>query len=55
MSQLVAAVVSLAAAAVRPRPWVFATALLLLLCLVWTEAFVRHARLGEPFVEEEAP
>ena len=54
-SLLVAAVVSLAAAAVRPRPWVFATALLLLLCLVWTEAFVRHARLGEPFVEEEAP
>jgi low temperature requirement protein LtrA len=53
-SLLVAAVVSLAAAAVRPRPWVFAATLLLLLCLVWTEAFVRHARLGEPFVEEEA-
>jgi low temperature requirement protein LtrA len=53
-SLLVAAVVSLAAAAVRPTPWLFATTLLVLLCLVWTEAFVRHARLGEPFVEEEA-
>ena len=25
-----------------------------LLTLVWVEAFVRHARLGEPFVEDDA-
>jgi low temperature requirement protein LtrA len=49
-----AALVSLAAAAVHPAPWLLAATLLVLLMLVWTEAFVRHARLGEPFVEDEA-
>jgi low temperature requirement protein LtrA len=49
-----AAVASLVVAALRPRPWVLAATLVVLLTVVWTEAFVRHARLGEPFVEDEA-
>jgi low temperature requirement protein LtrA len=52
-SLVVAALVSLVASALRPRPWVLAATELLVLTLVWTEAFVRSARLGEPFVEEE--
>jgi low temperature requirement protein LtrA len=47
-----AAVAALVAAALHPRPWVLAATLLALLTLVWVEAFVRHARLGEPFVED---
>jgi low temperature requirement protein LtrA len=49
-----AALVSLVVAALHPPPWLLATTLLALLALVWTEAFVRHARLGEPFVEDDA-
>ena len=45
---------SLVAAALHPRPWLLAATLLVLLTLVWVEAFVRFARLGEPFVEDEA-
>ena len=45
-----AALLALVAAALHPRPWLLAAALLVLLTLVWVEAFVRHARLGEPFV-----
>jgi low temperature requirement protein LtrA len=50
-----AALVSVVAAALNPRPWLLAATLLVLLTLVWVEAFVRHARLGESFVEDEAP
>jgi low temperature requirement protein LtrA len=53
-SLVAAALLSLVTAALHPRPWLLAAVLLLLLTLVWGEAFVRHARLGEPFVEEEA-
>jgi low temperature requirement protein LtrA len=53
-SLVAAALLSLVAAALHPRPWLLATILLVLLTLVWVEAFVRHARLGEPFVEEDA-
>jgi low temperature requirement protein LtrA len=53
-SLVVAAVLSLVAAALHPRPWLLAGAMLVLLTLVWVEAFVRHARLGEPFVEDDA-
>jgi low temperature requirement protein LtrA len=49
-----AAVAALVPAAAHPRPWLLAASLLALLALVWIEAFVRHARLGEPFVEEDA-
>lgn len=41
-----AAAGALAVAAVRPRPWVLAGVLWLLLGLVWFEAFTRHARHG---------
>jgi Ca2+/Na+ antiporter len=53
-SLVAAALVALVAAALHPRPWVLAATLLVLLALVWAEAFVRHARLGEPFVEDES-
>ena len=53
-SLALAAVLSLVAAALHPRPWLLAATLLVLLTLVWVEAFVRFARLGEPFVEDEA-
>jgi low temperature requirement protein LtrA len=53
-SLLLAAVVALVVAGVRPRPWELAASLLVLLTLVWTEAFVRHARLGEPFLDDDA-
>jgi low temperature requirement protein LtrA len=49
---LAAALASLVAAALHPRPWVLAATLLALLTAVWVEAFVRHARLGDPFVED---
>ena len=45
-----AALVSVIAAALRPPPWALALVLLLALTTVWTESFVRHARLGEPFI-----
>jgi low temperature requirement protein LtrA len=48
-----AGLVALVVAAFHPRPWVLATTVLALLTLVWTEAFVRHARLGEPFIEDD--
>jgi low temperature requirement protein LtrA len=51
-SLVAAALAALAAAAVHPRPWLLATVLVVLLSLVWVESFVRHARLGEPFVED---
>ncbi|MEO5748562.1 MAG: low temperature requirement protein A [Ornithinibacter sp.] len=47
-----AAVGALVTAAAQPPPWLFAVVLIALLSAVWTEAFVRHARLGEPFVED---
>lgn len=46
-----AAALALLAAAVRPAPWLLALVLVVLLSAVWTESFVRHALLGEPFVE----
>ncbi len=48
-----AAALSIGAAALRPPPWVLILVLLLALTAVWTESFVRHARLGEPFVDPE--
>jgi low temperature requirement protein LtrA len=54
-SLVAAALLSLVTAALHPRPWLLSATLLLLLTLVWVEAFVRHARLGEPFVEEGSP
>jgi low temperature requirement protein LtrA len=45
-----AALVSVIAAALRPPPWALTLVLLLALTAVWTESFVRHARLGEPFI-----
>jgi carbon starvation protein CstA len=49
-----AALASLVVGALHPQPWVLATVLLALLTLVWIEAFVRHARLGDSFVEDDA-
>jgi low temperature requirement protein LtrA len=46
-----AGLVALGAAALAPPPWVMALVLVLLLTAVWTESFVRHARLGQPFVD----
>ena len=46
-----AALVSVIAAALRPPPWALTLVLLLAHTAVWTESFVRHARLGEPFVQ----
>jgi len=48
-----AAALAVVAAALRPPPWVLTLVLLLALTAVWTESFVRHARLGEPFVDSE--
>jgi low temperature requirement protein LtrA len=53
-SLVAAALASLVVGALHPQPWVLATVLLALLTLVWIEAFVRHARLGDPFVEDDA-
>jgi low temperature requirement protein LtrA len=47
-----AALAALVAAAVQPRPSLLAAVLVALLSFVWIEAFVRHARLGEPFVPD---
>lgn len=47
---LAAAAVSVGAAALRPAPWLLALVLVGVLSVVWWESFVRHARLGEPFV-----
>jgi hypothetical protein len=51
MGLLGAALVSVIATALRPPPWVLTLVLLLALTAVWAESFVRHARLGEPFVD----
>lgn len=53
VSLSVAALVALAASAAQPRPALLAGILVVLLTLVWVESFVRHARLGQPFVAEE--
>jgi low temperature requirement protein LtrA len=50
---LAGALVSLVAAALRPPPWLLPLVLLLALTAVWPESFVRHARLGAPFVDSE--
>src|SRR3954452_23651505 len=47
---LVAAHLSVIATAVRPPPWALTLVLLLALTAIWIESFVRHARLGEPFI-----
>lgn len=52
---VVAAVVAVAAAAWRPAPWLLVLVLVLALSLAWTESFVRHARLGEPFLTDPHP
>jgi low temperature requirement protein LtrA len=52
-SLVAAAVAAVVAAAAHPRPWLLAAVFVVLLTLVWIEAFVRHARLGEPFVDAE--
>jgi low temperature requirement protein LtrA len=49
-----AGLVSLAAAAAHPRPWLLAAVLLVSLALVWIEAFVRAALAGEPFLAEDS-
>jgi low temperature requirement protein LtrA len=55
-SLVAAALAALVVAAVHPRPWLLAAVLVALLSLVWIEAFVRHARLGDPFVRDaESP
>jgi low temperature requirement protein LtrA len=51
-SLVAAALAALVAANVHPRPWQLAAVLVALLSLVWVEAFVRHARLGDPFVQD---
>ncbi|MEZ5192159.1 MAG: low temperature requirement protein A [Nocardioides sp.] len=51
VSLLGAAVVALAAAAWAPSPWLLALVLVAALTAVWVESFVRHARLGDPFLE----
>jgi low temperature requirement protein LtrA len=51
-SLVAAALAALVAAAVHPRPWVLAAALVALLSFVWIEAFVRYARLGDPFLPD---
>jgi low temperature requirement protein LtrA len=51
-SLVAAALAALAAAAVHPRPWVLAAVLVALLSIVWIEAFVRHAHLGDPFIPD---
>jgi hypothetical protein len=45
-----AALLSIIATALRPPPWALTLVLLLALTAVWTESFVRHARLGQPFI-----
>jgi hypothetical protein len=52
-SLVAVALAALVAAAVHPRPWLLAAILVALLSLVWIEAFVRHARLGDPFVHDD--
>jgi low temperature requirement protein LtrA len=47
----VAAAVGLATAALRPPPWALTLVVVLALTAVWTESFVRHARLGQPFLD----
>ncbi|MBO9522361.1 MAG: low temperature requirement protein A [Nocardioidaceae bacterium] len=49
---VLAAAVALLAAALRPEPWLLATVLVGALTAVWVESFVRHARLGQQFLEE---
>jgi low temperature requirement protein LtrA len=51
-SLVAAALGALVAAAVDPRPWVLAAALVALLSFVWIEAFVRYARLGDRFLPD---
>lgn len=46
---------ALLAASAQPRPWLLSAVLIGLLSAVWAESFVRHARLGEPFVEDAEP
>jgi low temperature requirement protein LtrA len=48
-SLVAAALIAAGAAALALRPWALALVLVLVLSAVWTESFVRHARLGEPF------
>lgn len=45
------ALIAVAAAALQPPPWPLTLVLVLALTAVWTESFVRHARLGEPFAD----
>lgn len=47
---VIAALLALATAALRPAPWVLVLVLVLLLSAVWAESFVRHARLGVAFI-----
>jgi low temperature requirement protein LtrA len=53
-SLLAAALAVLLVAALQPRPSLLAAAALALLTIVWIEAFIRHARLGQPFVADDA-
>jgi low temperature requirement protein LtrA len=48
-SLIAAALIAVGAAALALRPWALALVLVLVLTAVWTQSFVRHARLGEPF------
>lgn len=52
MTLVGAAAVALVLGALRPQPLYLAIALLVVLSLVWTESFVRHANNGLPIVQE---
>jgi low temperature requirement protein LtrA len=46
-----AGMVSLIVAALRPAPWLLALGLFAVLSAVWTESFIRHARVGLTIAE----
>ncbi len=50
---VVSAAGALVVAAARPAPWLFALVLGVVVSIPWQESFLRHARLGEPFILEE--
>ncbi len=49
---IASAVGALVLGALRPVPWLFVLLLGIVVSLPWQESFVRHARLGEPFIPE---
>ncbi|MCP3974331.1 MAG: low temperature requirement protein A [bacterium] len=51
---VIAAVGALVVGAFRPAPWLFVLLLGFVVSVPWQESFTRHARLGLPFIPEEA-